>query len=43
VRIGREESEKHFMYNRENSSFGEPRGENLEEAKRRGRGRIHFL
>jgi len=28
---------KHFTYNRAKQEFGEPRGENLEEAKRRGR------
>ena len=32
------EGRKHFTYNRAKQEFGEPRGENLEEAKRRGRG-----
>jgi len=41
VRV-RKESQKHFSRKRKTRVLGE-RERNLEEAKRRGRGRIHFL
>ncbi len=41
MRVGKEKAEKHFTYNRKKKkSFWEPRGENLEEAKRGGRGSL---
>ena len=42
MRIGKGKAENIFTYKRKTRVF-ERRRRNLEEAKRRGRGRIHFL
>ena len=39
MRVGKEKAEKHFN-RKKKKSFWEPRGQNLEEAKRGGRGSL---